>query len=196
MELLIQTYVGAIASNNQIGNILDRNVQLTHQKGFGTFNLVAKWQKRYRGGAAREGWFILTNLRCAEDAIVAYQNRFSIEELFRDLKGGGYNLESIAVSSQRLMALLVVLTIADASATWQGKQIKPMGMQSYRGRVSEPQRRQKRHSNFYIGLYGQTWLNDWGYCQQMIVEFMQLAPHKRQYYRKGLRAMELIRSAS
>jgi hypothetical protein len=48
------------------------DVQLTHQKGFGTFNLVAKWQKRYRGWAAREGWFILTNLRCAEDAIVAY----------------------------------------------------------------------------------------------------------------------------
>jgi len=172
------------------------DVQLTHQKGFGTFNLVAKWQKRYRGWSAREGWFILTNLRCAEDAIVAYQKRFSIEELFRDLKAGGYHLEEIAVSSQRLMALLVILTIAYASATGTGKQLKGMGIQSYIGRVREPQRREKRHSNFYIGLYGQTWTNYWGYCQEIMVELMQLAPHKRQYYRKGLRAMELIMSAS
>jgi hypothetical protein len=94
------------------------------------------------------------------------------------------------------MPLLVILTIADASATATGKQLKRMGIQSYIGRVREPQRREKRHSNFYIGLYGQTWLNYWGYCQEMIVELMQLAPHKRQYYRKGLRAMELILSAS
>lgn len=172
------------------------DVQVTHQQGFGKFNLVAKWKKRYRGWNPKEGWFILTNLTTVESAISAYQSRFSIEELFRDLKGGGYNLEGIAVSSERLIALLVVLTIAYASATWQGKQVKRMGVQSYIGRVREPQRREKRHSNFYIGLYGQTWLNYWGYCQEMIAELMQLTPNKRKYYRKGLRAMELILSAS
>jgi hypothetical protein len=138
----------------------------------------------------------LTNLMCVEDAIVAGQKKFSIEQLFRDLKAGGYHLEEIAVSSERLMALLVILTIAYASATGTGKQLKGMGIQSYIGRVREPQRCEKRHSNFYINLYGQTWLNYWGYCQEMIVELMQLAPHKRQYYRKELRAMELILSAS
>ena len=94
------------------------------------------------------------------------------------------------------MALLVVLTIAYAQATWSGKRLKRMGVQTYIGRVSEPQRREKRHSNFYIGLYGQTWLNYWGYCQEMIAELMRLTPNKRKYYRKGLRAMELILSAS
>jgi len=177
-------------------NLYLNDVQVTHQKGFGTFNLAAKWKKRYRGWAPSEGWFILTNLSQVEDAIVAYQSRFSIEELFRDLKGGGYNLEDIAVSSERLMPLLVILTLAYASATWTGKQLKRMGVQSYIGRVREPQRRQRRHSNFYIGLYGQTWLNHWGYCQEMIHELMLLSPHKRKYYRKGLRAMELIMSAS
>jgi hypothetical protein len=177
-------------------NLYLNDVQVTHQKGFGTFNLVAKWKKRYRGWAPSEGWFILTNFTQVEDAIVAYQSRFSIEELFRDLKSGGYNLEGIAVSSERLMPLLVVLTLAYATATWTGKQLKRMGVQSYIGRVREPRRREKRHSNFYIGLYGQTWLNYWGYCQEMISELMQLSPHKRKYYRKGLRAMELIMSAS
>ena len=90
----------------------------------------------------------------------------------------------------------MILTLAYASATWTGKQLKRMGVQSYIGRVREPQRRQRRHSNFYIGLYGQTWLNHWGYCQEMIHELMLLSPHKRKYYRKGLRAMELIMSAS
>ena len=197
VQLETQLWVELAALGVVPGTSLYLNdVQVTHQKGFGKFNLAAKWKKRYRGWNPTEGWFILTNFTSAEAAIIAYQSRFSIEELFRDLKGGGYNLEEIAVSSERLMALLVVLTIAYAYATWSGKQLKRMGVQTYIGRVRESQRREKRHSNFYIGLYGQTWLNYWGNCQEMIAELMRLTPNKRKYYRKGLRAMELILSAS
>jgi hypothetical protein len=34
----------------------------------------------------------LTNLGSLEEAIKSYQKRFGIEEMFRDLKSGGYNL--------------------------------------------------------------------------------------------------------
>ncbi len=39
-----------------------KDVSVTKQKGFGPFNLAAKWKRKYQGYAADEGWFILTNL--------------------------------------------------------------------------------------------------------------------------------------
>ena len=54
-------------------------VRVTKQKGFGSFNVACKWQRKYRGFASDEGWYILTNLNTLEMAIEAYQKRFSIE---------------------------------------------------------------------------------------------------------------------
>lgn len=36
----------------------------------------------------------------------------AIEEMFRDLKLGGYNLESTKVESERLIALIIRITLA------------------------------------------------------------------------------------
>ncbi|MGC8712905.1 MAG: IS4 family transposase, partial [Leptodesmis sp.] len=54
----------------------------------------------------------------------------------------------------------------------------------------------RRHSRFYIGLSGQSWLNFQGYCAAEITELMRLNRNKRKYYLKGLRAMELVLSTS
>ncbi|MCA2507244.1 MAG: hypothetical protein IM550_23380 [Microcystis sp. M54BS1] len=35
----------------------------------------------------------MTNFGDLETAIIAYQKRFNIEEMFRDFKSGGYSLE-------------------------------------------------------------------------------------------------------
>jgi hypothetical protein len=171
-------------------------VKVTKQKGFGEFNLAAKWKRKYRGWAPDEGWFILTNLASLEQAIQAYQKRFDIEELFRDCKSGGYNLEDTQVSGKRLIALILLMTIAYSSATMQGRIIKRMAVQKYVGRVKEPGRILRRHSSFSIGLYGQTWVNYRGYCALEVAELMRLNPNKRKYYQKGIRAMELILAAS
>ena len=87
------------------------------------------------------------------------------------------------------------MTLAYSSATVQGQQIKRKGVSAYVGRVKEPQRNTRRHSDFYVGLYGQSWLNYHGYCADMIAELMQLSRNKRKYYLRGLRAMKLIQSA-
>lgn len=76
-----------------------------------------------------------------------------------------------------------------------GIKIKQMGIQKYIGRVKETGRIERRHSSFYIGLYGQNWVNFVEQCADAVVELMRLAPNKRKYYQKGLRAMELILSA-
>jgi hypothetical protein len=56
-----------------------QGVSVTKQKGFGTFNVAAKWQREYQGWLADEGWFILTNLDNLEDAINAYKKDLTLK---------------------------------------------------------------------------------------------------------------------
>lgn len=115
--------------------------------------------------------------------------------MFRDFKSGGYNLEGTGVSGERLIAMILLIAIAYTSATMHGHTIKRMGIQKYVGRVKEYGRTQRRHSSFYIGLYGQTWVNFVDECADTVAELMRLTRNKRKYYQKGQRAMELILSA-
>jgi len=170
-------------------------VKITKQKGFEKFNLAAKWKKKYQGWAPEEGWFILTNLESLDVAIRVYQKRFDIEEMFRDFKSGGYNLEETKVTDFRLRAIILLLMIAYTTATFQGRKIKQMGLQKYVGRVKEFGRTVRRHSSFYIGLYGQTWVNFIEQCADAVAELMRLTRNKWKYYQRGLRAKELILSA-
>ena len=169
-------------------------VRVTKQKGFAKFNVACKWKRKYWGWAPDEGWFILTNLLDLESAILAYKNRFGIEEMFRDFKRGGYNLEDTKVTGERLAVLVLLIAIAYMTATTQGVRMKRMGIQKYIGRVQETGRIERRHSSFYIGLYGQTWVNFIEQCADTVSELIGLARNKRKYYQKGLRAMELILS--
>ena len=170
-------------------------VRVTKQKGFAKFNVACKWKRKYWGWAPDEGWFILTNLLDLESAILAYKKRFGIEEMFRDFKRGGYNLEETNLTGERLVVMILLIAIAYTTATMQGRKIKRMGIQKYIGRLKEAGRNERRHSSFYIGLYGQTWVNFVEECADVVAELMILARNKWKYYQKGLRAMELILSA-
>jgi hypothetical protein len=170
-------------------------VKVTKQKGFAKFNVACKWKRKYWGWAPDEGWYILTNLGDLESAVLAYKKRFGIEEMFRDFKKGGYNLEGTNVTGDRLVVMVLLIAIAYTTATMQGEKIKHIGIQKYIGRVKEARRTQRRHSNFYIGLYGQTWVNFMDGCAHIVAELMKLNRNKRKYYQKGQRAMALILSA-
>ena len=170
-------------------------VSVTKQKGFGKFNVACKWQRKYWGWAPDEGWFILTNLPDLESAILSYKKRFGIEEMFRDFKSGGYKLEGTNVTGERLVVMVLLIAIAYTTATMQGRKIKQMGIQKYIGRLKEAGRAERRHSSFYIGLYGQNWVNFVDQCADAVAELMRLARNKWKYYQKGLRAMDLILSA-
>mgnify|MGYP006267107627 CR=1 FL=1 len=88
------------------------------------------------------------------------------------------------------------LAIAYTSATIEGQQIQRKGGQKYVGRVKESGRIERRHSSFYIGLYGRTWVNFMYPYKDLITDLMTLARNKRPFYQRGLRAMELILAAS
>ena len=171
-----------------------QGVKVTKQKGFVSFNVACKWKRKILGVAPKEGWFIITNVETLESA-AAYKRRFHIEEMFRDFKSGGYNLEDTNVSSERLMSLILLIAIAYTSATIQGQKIKRKGIQKYVGRVKEDGRTQRRHSSFYIGLYGQNWVNFMESCWELVSDLMKLSRNKRDFYQRGLRAMQLIMQA-
>lgn len=168
---------------------------MTKTQGIAGFNIAAKWKKKYWGWHPEEAWFVLTNLDSLEAAIKAYKKSFGIEEMFRDFKSGGYNLEATKVSQDRLLTLILLITIAYTSATMHGQKIKRMGIAKYVGRTQESGRTQRRHSNFYLGLYGQTWVNYRELCYESVQELMRITPHKRTNYQRGQRAMSLIMSA-
>lgn len=170
-------------------------VKVTKSQGFVSFNVVGKWKRKLNGVAAKEGWFILTNLATIEQTVAAYRKRFDIEQTFRDFKTGGYNLEDTNVAGERLISLLVLIAIAYTSATISGQKIKRQGSQKYVGRVKEYGRIEKRHSSFYIGLYGYTWVNFRQSCNELVTDLLKLSLNKLKYYQQGQRAMRLILSA-
>ncbi|MEH1775936.1 IS4 family transposase [Nostoc sp.] len=173
-----------------------QGIKYTITTGFISFNLVGKWKRKRFGVAPEEGWFILTNLNDLDSAIKAYKQRFDIEEMFRDFKSGGYNLEETNVSDQRLISLILLISLAYTAATISGQKIKRMGVQKYVGRIKESLRTVRRHSSFYIGLYGHNWVNFTESCYELVAELLRLNPNKRKYYQQGQRAMKLILSAS
>lgn len=171
-------------------------VKVTKMKGFRSFNVACKWKRKILGVAPKEGWFICTNFATLPLAIAAYKQRFRIEGMFRDLKKGGYNLEDTNVSGDRLIVLILLIAIAYTSTTIQGQQIKRKGIQKYIGRVKEHGRIERRHSSFYIGLFGQTWVNFMPDCMELVTELMKINCNKQKYYQLGLRAMKLVMAVS
>ncbi len=89
-----------------------KGVKVTKTKGFFSFNVACKWKRKISGVAPKEGWFILTNFDSLESAISAYKQRFDIEEMFRDFKKGGYNLEDTNVEGERFISLVLLIAIA------------------------------------------------------------------------------------
>lgn len=116
--------------------------------------------------------------------------------MFRDFKSGGYNFEGTKALKKRLISLILLITLAYTSTTIHGQQIKQKGVQKYVGCVKEYGRIERRHSSFYIGLYGQTWVNFIESCEDLVTQLMRLHRNKWKYYQRGLRAMNLILSVS
>ena len=171
-----------------------KGIKVTKTGGFLGFNVAGKWKRKINGIAPKEAWFILTNFDSLESTISAYKKRFDIEEMFRDFKTGGYNLEDTNIIGERFISLVLLIAIAYTGATIQGQQIKRKGVQKYVARVKEYNRLERRHSSFYVGLYGYNWVSFKDNCIDLVIKLMRLNPSKRKYYQKGINAMKLIES--
>lgn len=169
-------------------------IQVTKQKGFGLFNVGIYWKRKYRGKVEDEPWYILTNLPNLQIAVSTFKARFGIEAMFKDCKTGGYNLEDSHASDRRLISLILLIAIAYTCSILHGRQFKRMGIQKYINRLQELHRHDKRHSSFWVGLYGQLWVGGMEAFFDLATALMRIKLNKLPYFQKGLRAMMLIQS--
>lgn len=115
--------------------------------------------------------------------------------MFKDCKSGGYNLEQCQGKDERLLSLILLIAIADTCAVRKGQVIAFQGIKEYVCRLEENFRQDKRHSNFWIGLYGSLWVETFQMCHDWVYQLITLTPNKLPFYQQGMRAKILIRSS-
>jgi len=170
-----------------------RGVKVTKQKGFGEFDIAGYWKRKYRGKGEGEGWYLLTNIGTVAEAVESYKHRSGIEAMFKDCKTGGYNLEKTHASEERLEKTILLIAIAYSCGILQGREMKQKGVQKYVGRVKESGREDRRHSSFWIGIYGQGWVAQTDCCQAIVEELMVIRRNKLPFFQGNTRAKKLIR---
>jgi hypothetical protein len=112
--------------------------------------------------------------------------------MFKDCKTGGYNLEGPQASPEKLIALMILIAIAMTEAGLRGKRTQLQGQEKYVCRLSEPGRTRRRHSKFWIGLYGENWLIAHNCCWEWVESMIGLVRNKQPFYQRGLKAIKLI----
>ena len=160
------------------------------------FDIACKWKRNYQGIKLKDAWFILTDLGSLPVAIAAYKKRMGIEEMFRDYKTGGYNIEGTGLKGERLIKIILLMAIAYSSAIFQGTEIQENQVQKYISRSKEPRKKYRRRSTFGIGQDGEQWVNYLAKHSELVQELMKLTPNKRRFYQKGVRAGTRIESIS
>ena len=178
------------------------NIHITKNKGFGRFNLAGYWKRKYNQKVEKEPWFLLTNLDNFSEVIKTYRHRMGIEAMFKDCKTGGYNLEGTKANIHRITNLILLMShklrlnaIAYTISALKGKLIKNNGIQKYVSRLNEAKRQSRRHSNFWLGIYGDLWIIAWDFLVEIIQDMMNINRHKLPFYQKGLRAMSMLKTA-
>lgn len=163
--------------------------------GLGPFHLAIYWKRKYRGQGPKAPWYILTNLTEVKQVTAIYRCRWGIEQLFKDCKTGGYNLEDTKVNERRLLALILLIAMAYTCATLHGQQLRQLRIDHYAGCLQEHSDKTLRQSHFSLGLYGQRWLHGMEIWADWAAQLMALKPHKRLYFQRGLQALSLIQQA-
>lgn len=168
------------------------NIASTKAHQLGGFNLTAYCQRKYRGRGTKEPWYILTSLQSLPQTLSVYAARWSIETLFRDLKTGGYNLEKTKVNERRLLAIVLLISLAYTLASLQGVFLTSVSVTEYFGRPTEARRLTERYSAFWMGLHAPDWCQSFQNWSDLATHLSNLKPHKRLNFQQGLHALSLI----
>jgi len=95
------------------------------------FDVACKWKRNYGAWQVEEAWFILTDLGSLPAAIDAYKQRMGIEEMFRDCKTVGYDLEGTSLKGNRLINMILLMTRSYLEAIFQGIELRKKQVQKY-----------------------------------------------------------------
>ena len=158
-------------------------------------NLAFYWSKSTESKTHNEGWYLINNLPDLKQTVKAYKKRMGIEAMFKDCKSGGYNLEQCQGNDKRLLSLILLIAIAYTCSIKKGQSISFKGIKEYVCRLTESSRQTKRHSNFWVGLYGNLWVQNCQMCHFWVDRLMSLTLNKLPFYQQGIRAKTLISSS-
>lgn len=172
--------------------ILHSKVLVTEENKQDRFNVVIYWRRKYNNKQLPSPWYLLTNLENKAEVIKIFASRGGIEAMFRDCKSGGYNLEGTQANSQRLTNLILLIAIAYTVSCLTGFKIRNSGLTEYINRLKIEGQNRPRHSYFWTGLYGTTWVVGMDVCWQWVEKLMLTAINKLPFYQKGLRVMKHI----
>jgi len=89
-----------------------KGVRVRKTRPLAGVDIACKWKQNYQKMKVKDAWFILTNLGSLPVALSAYKQRMGIEEMFRDCKTGGYNIEGSGLRGDRLIKIILLMTIA------------------------------------------------------------------------------------
>jgi len=156
------------------------------------FDIACKWKRNYQGLKVKDAWFIWTDLGSLPVAIAAYKQRIGIEEMFRDCKTGGYNIEGTGLREERLIKMILLMAIAYTSAIFQGTEIQKKQVQKYVSRRKETTKKYRRRSTFGMGQDGELWANYIERHSLEIQELIKLTRNKRRFYQQGIQAATLM----
>jgi hypothetical protein len=123
-------------------------------------------------------------------------NGWVLKKCSLDCKTGGYDLEGTSLKGNRLINMILLMTLAYMEAIFQGTELRKKQVQKYVLRRKEPKKRYRRRSTFGCGLDGEKWVNYLEQYSEEVEELMKLTPNKRRFYEQGMRAATLIRSIS
>jgi hypothetical protein len=73
----------------------------------------------------------LTDLGSLPVALAAYKQLMGIEEMLRDCKSGGYNLEGSGLRGNRLIKMILLMAIVYTAAIFQATEIHKKQVQKY-----------------------------------------------------------------
>lgn len=174
--------------------VLYNDVLVTENYQKNRFNVVVYWRRKYNNKQLSSPWYLLTNFKNKKEAIKIFAARGGIEAMFRDCKSGGYNLEGSQANQQRLTNLILLIAIAYTASCLVGLKMRNTGYQEYINRLKIEGKNRPRHSYFWTGLYGTTWILSMDICWEWVEKLMRTAINKLPFYLQGLKAMKLIQS--
>ena len=133
--------------------------------------MAIHYPKEYHGMPIEEGWFILTTLPNLTIAIQTYATRFQLEEMFRDYKSYGFNLELTQLNGSRFDAWFLLLTLVYSVLAFIGLSTTRT-QQKYLARTTEPKRQYPRRSIVTLGKAALFAAFDWAFISRLVSRYI------------------------
>jgi len=106
--------------------------------------------------------------RTAPQATRFTVNVMASKQCLKTVKVADITSEGCQASPEKLIALMILIALAMTEAGLQGKRTQLQGQEKYVCRLSETGRTRRRHSKFWIGLYGSNWLISHDCCREWV----------------------------